>query len=195
MWPRLIDRARYRNTRESYAPAQDRHLLTTWTRRRESGQLWERLAVNQDTLDYYAAPGRFTTLGDGDFPSGAIGEVVAVVQGLLVYDVVAQPFYGVELTPIQADAIHGRDTARLLDIVRAIDARPLNEHRHAADRVRARCHAFSWLTVAFLRAGGVSAHARCGVRRPLPTWLVRGSLGRRVLERHHCPVADGRCPA
>jgi len=118
--------------------------------------------VNQDTLDYFAAPGRFTTVGDGDFSSGAIGEVVEVVQGLLVYDLVAQPFYGVELTPIQADAIHERDTARLLDIVRAIDARPLDEHRRAADRVGARCHAFSRLTVAFLRAAGVPARARCG---------------------------------
>ena len=143
-------------------PLRNRHLIPTWTRRREPGQLWEHRAVNQDTLDYYAAPGRFTTLGDGDFPSGAIGEVVAVVQGLLVYDVVAQPFYGVELTPIQADAIHERDTARLLDIVRAIDARPLNEHRRAADRIGARCHAFSRLTVAFMRAGGVPARARCG---------------------------------
>ena len=118
--------------------------------------------MNQDTLDYFAAPGRFTTVGDGDFSSGAIGEVVEVVQGLLVYDLVAQPFYGVELTPIQADAIHERDTARLLDIVRAIDARPLDEHRRAADRVGARCHAFSRLTVAFLRAAGVPARARCG---------------------------------
>ena len=95
--------------------------------------------VDQGTLDFYATPGRFTTLGDGDFSSGAIAEVVEVVQGLLVYDVVARPFYGVELTPIQADAIHERDTARLLDIARTIDARPLNEHRPAADRVGARC--------------------------------------------------------
>lgn len=118
--------------------------------------------MNQGTLDFYAAPGRFTTLGDDDFPTGAIGEVVEVVQGLLVYDLAAQPFYGVELTPIQADAIHERDTARLLDIARAIDARPLGQHRPAADRVGARCHAFSRLTVAFLRAGGIPARARCG---------------------------------
>ena len=42
----------------------------------------------------------------GSFPSGVGG------------------FGGVELTSIQADAIHERDTARLLDIARTIDARP-----------------------------------------------------------------------
>ena len=92
-------------------------------------QLWEHWHVDQGMLDFYAAPGRFTTVGGDDFSSGAIGEVVEVVQGLLVYDLAAQPFYGVELTPIQAAAIHERDRARLLDITRAIDTRPLNEHR------------------------------------------------------------------
>jgi hypothetical protein len=80
----------------------------------------------------------------------------------LVYDIVAQPFYGVELTPRQAEAIHERDTARLLAIAQALDERPLSEPRPPANRVGARCHAFSRLTVAFLRAAGVPARARCG---------------------------------
>ena len=118
--------------------------------------------MDPQTLDFYATPGRFTSLEDGDFSSGDIRKVVEVVQGLLVYDVVAQPFYGVELTTEQAEAIHERDTARLLAIARAVDARPLAEPRPAASRVGARCHAFSRLTVAFLRAAGVPARARCG---------------------------------
>lgn len=118
--------------------------------------------MEKETFEFYATPGRFTRLEEGDFSSGDIREVVEVVQGLLVYDVVAQPFYGVELTPAQADAIHERDTARLLAIARAVDDRPLNEARPAADRVGARCHAFSRVTVAFLRAAGVPARARCG---------------------------------
>lgn len=120
--------------------------------------------MDQKTLDFYAAPGRFTKLGEGDFCSGDIHQVVEVVQGLLVYDVVAQPFYGVELTPFQAETIHERDTARLLAAARAVDDRPLrlSEGRPAASRVGARCHAFSRLTVALLRAAGVPARARCG---------------------------------
>ena len=114
------------------------------------------------TLDFYATPGRFTVLGDGDFSSDDVREVVGVVQGLLVYDTAAKPFYGVDLAPNQSEAIHERDTARLLEIVRGVDNRPLEEERPVANRVGARCHAFSRLTVAFLRAAGVPARARCG---------------------------------
>jgi hypothetical protein len=118
--------------------------------------------VDEDILEFYASPGRFTLLEDGDFSSADIREVVEVVQGLLVYDVVAKPFYGVELTAEQGDAIHERDSARLLALARSVDARPLNEARPPGNRVGARCHAFSRLTVAFLRAAGVPARARCG---------------------------------
>jgi hypothetical protein len=118
--------------------------------------------MDQAVFDYYAAPGRFTTLDDPGGVSSDVHEVVEVVQGLLIYDVVAQPFYGVDLTEQQADAIHERDSARLISLARAVDPRPLDEARPPANRVGARCHAFSRLTFAFLRAAGVPARARCG---------------------------------
>jgi hypothetical protein len=128
--------------------------------------------VNHEVLDFYATPGRFTTLAEGDVASDDIHEVVRVVQGLLIYDLVAKPFYDVELTPDQAAAIHERDTARLLAVARAIDARPLDEVRSAANRVGARCRTFSTLTVAILRAAGVPARARCGFGAYFrPGWL------------------------
>ena len=113
-------------------------------------------------FNFYATPGRFTSLDDAEFSSVDIRQVVDVVQGLLIYDLVAGPFYGVELTSAQADAIHERDSATLLDLVRAIDARPLDVARAPANRVGARCHAFSRMTVALLRAAGVPARSRCG---------------------------------
>jgi hypothetical protein len=118
--------------------------------------------MDQGVLDFYARPGRFTTLAEGEFSSGDVRRVVEVVQGLLLHDAGAQALYGVEFAPEQATAIHERDSARLLDRARAVDARPLDEPRPAASRVAARCHAFSRLTVAFLRAAGVPARARCG---------------------------------
>lgn len=118
--------------------------------------------MHQASLDYFAAPGRFTALADGEFSSADIERVVDVVQGLLVYDMVAEPFYGVRLSERQSEAIHERDTARLLDVVRAVDPRPIDQPRLPADRAGARCHAFSRVTVAFLRAAGVPARARCG---------------------------------
>jgi hypothetical protein len=118
--------------------------------------------VDAAALAYYAAPGRFTKLGDGEFSSGDVRDVVDVVQGLLVYDTVVQPFYGAELNEQQADAINERDSARLLALARSIDPSPVDSARPPGKRVGARCHAFSRMTVAFLRAAGVPARARCG---------------------------------
>ncbi len=118
--------------------------------------------MDRAALDFYATPGRFTRLDGHELATSDVTEIVRAVQGLLVYDVVAQPFYGVELTAEQADAIHERDAARLLARAKAVDGRPIDEPRPPGDRVGARCHAFSRLTVAFLRARGIPARARCG---------------------------------
>jgi hypothetical protein len=120
-------------------------------------------AETEEALAFYATPGRFTTLPSDSFFDEDIRRVVDIVRGLLIYDVVAQPFYGVELGPDQLETIHERDTARLLATVTAIDARPLDEARPPGSRVGARCHVFSRLTVAFLRAAGVPTRARCGL--------------------------------
>ncbi len=128
--------------------------------------------MDEETLDFFAAPGPHTALDGGPFTSGDIGEVVRLVQGLLVYDLFAEPFYGAALSPVQAEAIHERDTARLLDIVRSVDARPLTEARPPSNRVGARCHAFSRLTVALLRAADAPARARCG----FGSYFVPGQL-------------------
>jgi Transglutaminase-like superfamily len=118
--------------------------------------------MDRESLDFYSTPGRFTDVRGCGFSSTDVREVVDVVQGLLVYDVVAQPFYGVDLTSQQAETIHERDSAAMLAVARAVDGRRIVETRPAATRVGARCHAFSRMTVAFLRAAGVPARARCG---------------------------------
>lgn len=128
--------------------------------------------MEQAALDFYAIPGRFTALDDGEPASATVEEAVAVVPGLLIYDVVAEPWYGVTLSPEQADAIHERDSAALLRLAHRVDARPLREARPPDRRVGARCHAFSRLTVALLRAAGVPARARCG----FGTYFVPGQL-------------------
>jgi Transglutaminase-like superfamily len=119
-------------------------------------------AEMQDVLEFYATPGRFTTLEEGTFASRDVDRVVEVVQGLLLYDTVAKVAYGVDLDATQAEAIHERDTARYLAIARSLDARPYDQARAPTNRIGARCHAFSRVTVAFLRAAGVPARARCG---------------------------------
>ncbi len=118
--------------------------------------------MNADALEFHASPGRFTTMAPGDFSSADIAEVVRVVQGLLVYDTVAASLYEVDLNSQQAGTINIRDAAGVLRVAREVDARPLDEARPPSCRVGARCHLFSKLTVAFLRAAGVAARARCG---------------------------------
>lgn len=136
------------------------------------GRMWDHQRMDQEVFGYYATGGRFTTLDAGELSSSDVGEVVDIVQGLLVYDLFAEPFYGAELTAEQADAIHERDSAGLLALARGVDSRPLSQARPPADRVGARCHAFSRLTVALLRAAGVPARARCGFGTYfIPGWL------------------------
>lgn len=124
--------------------------------------------MTTESLDFHAQPGRFTSVGnlmaDGSATSTTelVRRAVDVLQGLLVYDLVAEPFYGVELPARQAEAIHERDSARLLALVSEIDDRPLDQPRAPQDRVGARCHSYSRMTVALLRAAGVPARARCG---------------------------------
>jgi hypothetical protein len=79
-----------------------------------------------------------------------------------VYDLFAKELYGTDLSPEQSEAIHERDSAAVLALARQLDGRPLHEARPAANRVGARCHSYSRMTVALLRAGGVPARARCG---------------------------------
>ena len=128
--------------------------------------------MGEDVFGFYAAPGRFTTLAAEDAVRADIERVVQVVQGLLVYDVVAATLYGVDLSSAQVDAIHERDSAALLAAARAVDDRPIEQARPPAARLGARCHGFSRLTVAFLRSLGVPARARCG----FASYFVPGKL-------------------
>ena len=146
--------------------------------------------MDQGPLEFYATPGRFTILEDGDFASSDVREVVAVVQGVLVYDVVAQPFYGVELSPIQAEAIHERDSARLL-------ATAASRGFPSSPRGPARSQA-CWSSLPRLQSAQRGAAARWQVYRPgalrvrrvLPSWMVRGPLGRGSTGTP--PMHDGR---
>jgi hypothetical protein len=121
------------------------------------------------SLEWYSTPGPFTALGGHELaidrnPDGrpSIASVVAAVQGILVYDLAAKPFYGVELSAERSDDIDVRPVAELLDRATAIDPRPLGAVRAPERRITGRCHTYAKLTVAILRACGVPARARCG---------------------------------
>jgi len=115
-----------------------------------------------DPTEYYASPGQHTDVREFGIEVASVREAVDLVQGLLVYDLAAKDLYGVELSPVQAGAIHERDATALLQLALTIDARPLDQARTPGDRIGGRCNTFTLLTVALLRAAGIPARSRCG---------------------------------
>jgi hypothetical protein len=96
-----------------------------------------------------------------DLPA-EVGALVRVVQGLCVYDLLAEPFYGARLSPERAADIHLRTPRAMLARILELDPRPLAEPRPPEKRLAARCGNFTMLLVAFLREKGIRARARAG---------------------------------
>ena len=91
-----------------------------------------------------------------------IGELVRIIQHLVVYDVVAPDFYGFTIPVHRQGEIHLRSTERMVDAILKLDDRPLEITRPVSTRLVGRCHHFMLLLVAILRANGIPARARCG---------------------------------
>lgn len=118
--------------------------------------------MDVSALEFYATPGRHTDVTRFGIEVDGVDEAVEIVQGLLVYDLVAKDLYGVDLTPHQAGAVHERNAAALLEHADTVDPRPLDQPRSPGDRIGGRCSTFTLLTVALLRAAGIPARSRCG---------------------------------
>ena len=119
---------------------------------------------------YYASPGRHTDLSGYEIELKGVDDAVEIVQGLVVYDLMAKDLYGTDLTARQQAAVHERDAATLLDLALQIDARPFSEPRDPGNRIGGRCNTYTLLTVALLRSAGIAARARCG----FATYFVPG---------------------
>lgn len=117
-------------------------------------------------LDFYSRPTEMTRAGELAEWAEALPEdieaLVRVVQGLGVYDVVASDFYAFTVPEERKPEIHIRHVRALLARLRELDSRPLAAARPVDKRIVGRCRTFQILLVAFLRAKGVAARARCG---------------------------------
>jgi hypothetical protein len=91
-----------------------------------------------------------------------ISALAQLVQHLVVYDVVAQDYYGVVIPPGREAEIHIRPLEGMLHTLRALEDRPLTVARPVHRRLVGRCHHFVLLLVAMLRSKGIPARARCG---------------------------------
>jgi hypothetical protein len=116
--------------------------------------------------EFYRSQSRFSDPGRHAHLFDALPEkveaLVKVVQGLLIYDVVAEPFYGHQMSDRQRGMIHIRKVETMLDRLVEMDDRPLAETRPFARRLSGRCHQYALLLVAMLRHKGIAARERGG---------------------------------
>lgn len=88
--------------------------------------------------------------------------IVRAVHGLMIYEHVANEFYGVHLDEARRAESHVRPVEAMIDRILARDARPLTEARAPQDRFVGICRSFTLLAVGLMRAKGIPARARCG---------------------------------
>jgi len=123
------------------------------------------LAMADDLLPYYAAPGVFTSVGPFaqqlDALPDDIGKLAHAVQMLLVHRFWAQA-YQVEVLPERdkEQGLHGAE-AMLAQAMRLSPA-PIGAVRLPPQRVVGICRHFATMLCAFLRHKGIPARARCG---------------------------------
>ncbi len=115
---------------------------------------------------YYAThsmmsdPGRHAPLVEA-LPDD-VAAIATALQGLCIYDVVAEPFYGFAVPAERAGEIHLRSVADMLDRMLALDPRPLSQARPVDRRLVSRCHHYGLLLVSVLRTKGIPARLRGG---------------------------------
>jgi len=124
------------------------------------------MASHSQILDYYAAPGTMTLGGKyastlKNLPDD-MSKLISIIQGLVIYDVVAPDFYDCPIPDERQIEIHIRPVEQMLDSIFALDPSPLESARPPEKRLVGRCHHFMLLIVAVLQAKGIPARARCG---------------------------------
>src|SRR5437588_4927451 len=114
------------------------------------------MTTPQQILDFYKRPVGMTSAGEfapwfEALPSD-VGELVRIIQGLGVYDLVAAGFYGFTIPDERGSEIHLRPVEKMLGRLRALDDQPLRVTRPVDKRLVGRCRHFVLLLVAMLRA-------------------------------------------
>jgi len=122
--------------------------------------------TNAEILDFYTQQSKHSSPGHHallfrNLPED-VGELCRIVQGLFIYDVTAEPFYGFKPPQSRHNEIHAQTVAEMLARIRELDSAPLTHARPPEKRMLARCDGFVLMLIAMLRAKGVPARARCG---------------------------------
>lgn len=120
----------------------------------------------EDPLDFYSHPYALTSAGHhaallAGLPSD-VDALARIIQGLIVYDVVAADLYRVDLPPDRLGDVHLRRVEDVVDRILTVDDQPLEVPRPPERRIGGRCRHYALLLVAMLRVHGTPARARCG---------------------------------
>jgi len=117
-------------------------------------------------LDFYTRPAEMTSAGEFasllDALPSDVNELVRIIQGLGVYDLVAASFYRFTIPDQRSNEIHIRPVKQMLDHLFVLNDQPLGAARPVDKRLAGRCRHFMLLLIAVLRAKGVPARGRCG---------------------------------
>jgi Transglutaminase-like superfamily len=122
--------------------------------------------ISRRVLDHYArhspfsTPGRHAALLD-TLPSDPVG-VARAIQGLVIYEHVAEPFYGCPLPEARRAESHIRPVERIIDTLLVLDERPLDVARPPQRRLVGICRHYMLLAIAIFRHHGVPARGRGG---------------------------------
>ena len=125
-----------------------------------------RLDSVERARDFYARHSRFSDPGRhaallAALPSDPAG-VAKTIQSLVIYEHVAQPFYGCRLPDARRGESHIRPVEKLIDAILALDDKPLDQPRAPEKRLVGICRHFTLLAVAIFRQHGAPARARVG---------------------------------
>jgi hypothetical protein len=117
-------------------------------------------------LDHYLIQSRFSTPGRhadlfDALPSDPVG-CARAVQGLLIYEHVAERFYGYAPPEARRAESHLRPVEKIIDALLALDDRPLQFGRPPEKRLIGICRHFMLLSLAIFRHHGVPARGRGG---------------------------------
>lgn len=117
-------------------------------------------------LDFYASPGALTDISKyksqiAQLPDD-VGELARIVQGLVIHQFLAEPFYGVQIPDARNQEMQIRKVQDMLDTLLKIDNQPLSVERTPQKRFAGICRNFGTTMVALLRAKGVPARSRYG---------------------------------
>lgn len=145
---------------------QTRHKEARHERHAPAAQTDHAHEPSRHVLEHYASHSAFSTPGRhaarfDTLPSDPAG-IARTVQGLVIYEHVAEPFYDCPLPEARRAESHIRPMETMIEAIVALDGRSLDVPRPPERRLVGICRHFMSLAIAIFRHHGVPARGRGG---------------------------------